>query len=60
MQSLNEFISNRFDFYAREYGEFFQQEITKFEDKLDALRREIQLNSLAEKRTQGSSSAANQ
>lgn len=29
--SLNEFMSNRFDFYAREYGEFFQLEITKFE-----------------------------
>ena len=57
--SLNQFISNRFDFYAREYGEFFQIEITKFEDKLDALKREIQLNTLAEKRTQNSSHAVN-
>ena len=49
--SLNEFISNRFDFFAREYGSFFQDEITHFEEKLDALKREIQLSTLAEKRT---------
>lgn len=55
--SLNEFISNRFDFYAREYGEFFQIEIKKFEERLEALKREIQLNTLAEKRTQNSNHA---
>ena len=48
---VNEFINNKFDQYAREYGEFFQIEITKFEEKLEALMREIKLNTLAEKRT---------
>ena len=52
--SLNVFISNRFDFYARDYGEFFQVELAHFEERLDALKREIQLNTLAEKRTQNS------
>lgn len=57
LRSLDDFLNSRFDHYAREYGEFFQKEITRFEEKLESLKREIQLNSLAEKRTQSSSHA---
>ena len=51
LNAVNEFISNRFDRYAREYGQFFVVQIQRFEDKLEALKKEIQINALAEKRT---------
>jgi len=49
--AVNEFMCSKYDYYTREYGEFFQAELAKFEEKMDGLKREIQLNSLAEKRT---------
>ena len=55
--NLNNFLNSKFDSYAREYGTFFQRKIGVFEDKLDVLKREIQVNTIAEKRTQNSSHA---
>jgi len=41
LRSLDDFLNSKFDHYAKEYGEFFQKEITRFEEKLESLKREI-------------------
>ena len=42
-----------FDDYAREYGEFFQDQVKMFDEQFESIKREIYLNSLADRQSQG-------
>ena len=47
--SMSRFCESHADEYAREYGEYFQNEYKKFEKDLDTLKREIQMSELMSK-----------
>ena len=59
MIGINNFLNNAFDEYAREYGEFFQEAISAFDTKIDTMKREIYLTTLAEKGPQGGATTQN-
>ena len=39
--SMSRFVESNADEYAREYGEYFQNEYKQFEKSLDTLKKEI-------------------
>ena len=53
MIGIKLFLNTVFDDYAKEYGEFFQDQIRAFDVQFESLKREIYLNQLAEKGSQG-------
>ena len=44
LPSMSRFVESNADEYAREYGEYFQEEFKKFEKNLECLKKEIQMN----------------
>ena len=42
--SINQFLNSVFDNYAREYGEFFQDQVKMFDEQFEGIKREIYLN----------------
>ena len=42
--SINQFLNSVFDNYAREYGEFFQDQVKMFDEQFESIKREIYLN----------------
>ena len=49
MSGINNFLNTVFDDYAREYGEYFKDEVVAFDDKFERIKNEIYLNSQADK-----------
>lgn len=54
---IDQLLFTVFDDYAQEYGEFFQEAVTEFDEKLDTLKREIYYNNMTDKNTQSGTQA---
>ena len=43
LPGIDLYLRNVFDFYAKQYGEYFQDQVSQFDEKLELAKREIQL-----------------
>lgn len=46
LDGIDKYLCTVFDNYAQEYGEFFQDEVTRLEERVEQIKREIHLSTM--------------